>query len=160
MPFSLLLIPVLFIAAGISIPWIYIDRRMKQRRERRFANEMQAVGRSIAWKELEAAIENNQGTIVGEYLSGKGPYRLWWTEEDIPAVSPHKWKRDLHFAGFEEEFVPFFQWCYERYTNSQSGTAKLVIMPPKEHKGLDEKLKGTRFVSTCSFVKLFGKAEK
>lgn len=159
-PVSLLFIPVLLIGAGISIPWTYIDRRIKRRREERFAEQMQALGRSMTWTEFESVIESKQGTFIGEYLSSKGPYRLWWTNEDIPAISPHQWEREEHFAGFEPEFAPFFEWCYARFTNPQLGIAKLVIVPAQERKDLNEKLKSARFVSTCSFLKAFEKVEK
>ncbi len=152
-PVSLLLIPVLFIGAAISIPWVYIQRRVRRRREKRFTEEMQAVGRHMTWKELELAIANNQGTIIGEYLSSKGPFRLWWTEEDIPAVSPYKCDRKEHVAWFEPEFAPFFEWCYARFTNPQSGIARFVVIPAEEHKKLYEKITRARFVSTCSFHK-------
>jgi hypothetical protein len=151
MPFSLLFIPVLFIGAAISIPWGYVDNLVKRRRERRFADQMQAVGRLMTWKEFESAIENKQGTIIGEYLSCKGPFRLWWTGEDIPAISPHKWERE-NLPWYEPEFAPFFDWCYARFTNPQSGTARLVIVPAEERKGPNKKFEGARFVSTCSFV--------
>ncbi|HTC91864.1 MAG TPA: hypothetical protein VK699_00245 [Terriglobales bacterium] len=36
----------------------------------------------------------------------------------------------------------FFEWCYAYFTNSQSGTARLVIVPPEDRKGLN----GTGFL--------------
>jgi hypothetical protein len=159
MPFSLLFIPVMFIGAAISIPWSCVDNLVKGRREKRFAKEIQAASRSMTWKEFGSAMENEQGTIIGEYLSFKGPFRLWWTEEDIPAASPYKWERE-DFAWYEPQFTPFFEWCYARFTNPQSGTARLVMVPAEERKGLREKLSGTRYVSICSFAKASGRPKE
>jgi len=147
-------LPLLFIGGAISIPWTYVQKLKHRRDERKFAKQMIAVGRLTTWKELQLAIENGQGTVIGEYLSTKGPFRLWWTSEDIPTISPHRCDREEHWAWSEPEFLPFFEWCYAKFTNPQSGLARLVCVPEEERKGLMKKLSGVRFVSTCSFMSL------
>jgi hypothetical protein len=115
---------------------------------------MNTAGRLLTWKELQLAIENEQGTVIGECLSPTGPFRLWWTPEDIPALSPHKCDREKVWGWPEPEFLPFFEWSYAKYTSPQSGLARLVCVPDEEEKGLMKKLSGVRFVSTCSFMSL------
>jgi hypothetical protein len=112
---------------------------------------MEKSGRLMGWQEFRQAIDSGAGTVVGEYLSTKGPFRLWWTAEDIPAISPHQWQREQHVAWMEPEFLPFFEWCYARYTSPQSGVARLVAVPEAERKQLSAMLNGSRFVSTCTF---------
>ena len=91
---------------------------------------MKEAGRLMEWQEFKQV--EGTGTPIGEYLSTKGPFRLWWTPDDIGATSPHKSKRQHHFAWMESEFLPFFVWCYERYTNPQTGAARLVTVPEQE----------------------------
>ena len=147
-------VPLLFLAAAISIPWTYIHKLKQRRQERKFADQMKEARRLMNWEEFRQAIENGEGTVIGEHLSTKGPFRLWWTPEDVPATSPHKWKREQHVAWMEPEFLPFFEWCYARFTNPQSGQARLVPIPQVEREQLKAMLTRTRFVSTCSFRSL------
>jgi hypothetical protein len=147
-------IPLLFLAGAISIPWGYLQKLQQRRQERRFAEQMKKTGRLIQWQKFKQAAANGKGTAIGEYLSMKGPFRLWWTPDDIPATSPHKWKREKHIAWMEPEFLPFFQWCYARYTNPVSGLAQLVPVPEGEREQLEAMLTRSRFVSTCSFRSL------
>jgi hypothetical protein len=145
-------LPLFLIAGALSIPWTYVLRLRQRRQERQFATLMESSGRIMTWKEFETAIENGQGTAIGEFLSMKGPFRLWWTREDIPAVSPHSCDRQHHLAFPEPEFAPFFDWCHAQFTNPRSGRAQLVIVPKEDRKGLKTKLEGARFVSICSFA--------
>jgi hypothetical protein len=115
---------------------------------------MSAAGRLMTWKEFQVAIENGRGTAIGELLSTQGPFRLWWTAENILAVSPHKYDRDHHFAWPDPELVPFFEWCHAQFANPQSGRARLDCVPEEERKRLKEKLSGIQFVSTCFFPAL------
>ena len=154
--FAPIYIPLLFLAGAISIPWAYLQKSERRRQERRFAEQMKKAGRLMLWQEFKQVEANaGSGTAIGEYLSTKGPFRLWWTPDDIPATSPHKWKREQDVAWREPEFVPFFEWCYARYTSPQSGLARLVLVPGEEQKQLKAILASTRvFVSTCSFRSL------
>jgi hypothetical protein len=147
-------LPLLFIAGAISIPWSHVQKLRQRRSERRFTEQMSAAGRLMTWKEFQVAIENGSGTAIGELLSTKGPFRLCWTAEIIPAVSPHKYDRNHHFAWPEPELAPFFEWCHAQFTNPQSGRARLVCIPEEERKRLKEKLSAIQFVSTCSFPAL------
>lgn len=47
----------------------------------------------------------------------------------------------------ELEFLLFFEWCYVRYTNPQSGLARLVPFPEEERNQLKALVASTRFVS-------------
>ena len=153
--FAPIFVPLLFVAGAVSIPWAYIQMARQRRQERRFAEQMEQAGRLMPWQEFKQAVANGTGTAIGEYLSTKGPFRLWWTPDDIPATSPHKWKRDQPVGWMTPEFLPFFQWSYARYTNPRSGLAQLVPVPEKEQNQLlTSMLTSSHFVSTCSFRSL------
>lgn len=100
---------------------------------------------------VKQTIESGAGTAIGEYLSMQGPFRLWWTTEDIPTTSPFKSEREQHVAMPEPELLPFFEWCYARFTNPESGVARLVLVPEEKRTELKQTLASTRFVSICSF---------
>jgi hypothetical protein len=84
--FAPIYIPLLFLAGALSIPWTYIQKSKQRRQERRFAEQMKKAGRLMQWQEFKQAEANGTGTAIGEYLSMKGPFRLWWTRDDIPAT--------------------------------------------------------------------------
>jgi hypothetical protein len=115
---------------------------------------MKAANRLMTWQEFKQATENSSGTIIGEFLSSKGPSRIWWTTENILASSPHKWNREKHLAWPEREFLPFFEWCYKNFTSPKSGRARLVAIPEVERKDLIKNLPGVPFVSSYSSLSL------
>lgn len=88
MPWSLLFIPILFIAAGLSLPYSFVASRIRRRRERAFRDQMKARGRVIEWSECRRAMDEGRGTLIIERYSLKGPFRWWWTSEDLYRSMP------------------------------------------------------------------------
>lgn len=117
------MIPVLLIAAGVSIPVSLVIRYFTRRREARFTTEMKAVGRWISWDETSSLVTDH-GKFIEEYLAYKGPYRLWWTSEDISKLSPYPCC--FEEMPFEFDDGGFFGWCNCRFTDPVSGTAAIV----------------------------------
>jgi len=153
-------LPLLLLAAAIGVPLSYVFRLKQHFDERRFAKRMKTAGRSMTWPEFKQVLEKGEGTVIGEHLSIKGPFRLWWTPEDIPATSPHRCDRRKHLAWLDEDFIPFFEWCYSRFTHPRAGLARLVYVPQPERKELKATLTGVRFVSACSFRSIREAAHK
>jgi hypothetical protein len=149
-----IVVPALLIGAAISIPWTQIMRVKQRRDEARFAKQMKVAGRIMGWAELKSAIGEGKGTVIGEYLSMKGPFRLWWTPEDIPRTSPYACEKEVREEWMESEPREFFQWCYSHFTNSESGLARLVIVPEEERRQLKTTLEGVRYVAIWSFRQL------
>src|SRR5262249_23568305 len=115
--FAPIYIPLFLLLAAASIPWTYVHRAVQRRQERKFREQMKGAGRLMQWDEFKQVETSGEGTVIGEYLSMKGPFRLWWTPENVQVESPHNWKREHHFAIAEPEFLPFFEWCYARFTS-------------------------------------------
>jgi hypothetical protein len=67
-------LPLFFVAGAVSIPWTYVQKLRQRSQEKRFATEMESSGRIMTWREFESALENGEGTAIGEYLSLKGPF--------------------------------------------------------------------------------------
>lgn len=89
LPWSLLLIPILLVAAGLSIPYAMAAAPIQRRRERAFRERLKARGRIIEWSKFLGAFNEQHGSLIKEMYSHKGPVRWWWTPENIYEVSPH-----------------------------------------------------------------------
>jgi hypothetical protein len=145
-PFDFLLglafLPVLLIAGLVSIPLAPLHRARERKRESVVAQNLTARGRVVAWAEAKTFIECGHGTLIGEYSTLKGPYRLWWTEDDIVAITPYPPCRDV--LPWEHDSQEFFAWCRERYTDLEMGRASwvdLTGLPEQEMEAAFQKLK-------------------
>src|SRR5512143_3749894 len=111
------------------MPFSIVDRKRMVRRQKSFDAQMAAAGRLIPWAELRSQLTaNSQGTIIEEDTQDD-LYNVWWTPEDIAALSPHPCCFETPSPTTKqatEEFRPFFEWCRSRFTNPESGTALLV----------------------------------
>jgi len=119
-----LALTLILIVAVASIPASLIEQSRMRRRERRFAADMKSAGRLISWVDARSEVDNGHGTFIGESVVPRG-YRLWWTPEDIPVISPYP----CYFEGFklpDREHALFFEWCWTRFTSPDSGIARLV----------------------------------
>jgi hypothetical protein len=126
LPWSLLLLPVLFLAGAISVPISLACGRIQRRRELAFRKLMQTRGRAIEWEIFRQAIAENRGTLVEERYSFKGPVRWWWVTENVYDICPQPlvdWMTMANGPGFRPTAV----WFRERYTNPNDGRAFLVV---------------------------------
>jgi len=121
---GVLLLPLLLVGGVLSIPYTMVRRRLKSRRERRFANAMKADGRIIEWERFMTEIDAGHGTLIVERFSFKDPVRLWWTREDVYEVCPYPLVDWLTMAR-ETSFDAVRDWCHSKYT-SNTGSASLV----------------------------------
>ena len=131
---GILLIPVLMLAACFAIPYIFVLRWMRQRRERKFKWLMKSQGRLITWPDLQRHMHVAGGTCIEERFSPKGPVRFWWTQEDVYKESPYEiidWF-NMRKGRKGEQFI---HWCRARYTSADGGGAVLVdatLVPKRE----------------------------
>jgi hypothetical protein len=130
LPWSLLFIPFMFIAAGLSIPYSLVACRVQRRNEEAFQVSMTSLGRVMRWSDFVRALDETRGTAILERYSFKGPVRWWWTSENIYDASPYPTVDWL--TMFDESFLPFAEWCRERYTSPEQGQAFLVGRGPEE----------------------------
>jgi len=121
---GVLLLPLLLVGGVLSIPYTMVYRRVKSRRERRFANSMKASGRIINWEHFAPEITAGRGTLIVERFSLKGPIRMWWTPEDVYEVCPYPLVDWLTMAR-ETNFDAVRDWCHGKYTSNR-GQALLV----------------------------------
>jgi hypothetical protein len=122
---SVVLLPLMFLAAGLSFPYGWVANRVRARRERRFRELMELRGRLLPWNRFTSELDAKQGTVIVERCSFKGPLRWWWTSEDVYRLCPHPigdWFSMLIHGSFRESA----DWCQHRYTSADEGRALLV----------------------------------
>jgi hypothetical protein len=127
---SLLLFPFLIVAAVLSVPFALGMGYFQRRNGRAFQAKMNALGRVMEWSDFARALDATHGTALVERYSLKGPVNLWWTSENIYDVCPYPtvdW-----WALRDASFLPFAEWCRERYTSPDTGVAFLVGEGPNE----------------------------
>lgn len=151
-------ITVLFVAAACSIPITWLFRLSQAQQLRRLLVQMRTRDRVLQWDEFRSLVVEKQGTVIGESLSIKGPFRLWWTPQDVPALSPHPCNADTVPPYFEPEFAPFSKWCVMHYINLEEGSAKLVDVPKAEWKTLESVLANARYVTICTHPQYLSQA--
>ena len=128
-PWSLLFVPFLFIAAGLSLPYTLVARRVRRRNEETFRTRMKTLGRVMDWSDFVRALSETPGTLILERYSFKGPLRWWWTSENVYDVCPYA-TVDWLTMQYDESFHPFAEWCRQRYTSLDEGRAFLVGPAP------------------------------
>jgi hypothetical protein len=121
---GLLLLPLLLVAAVISIPYEKIRRRRVARREDRFMECMRLRERVMKWEDFIRELDGGNGMLIVERFSFKGPIRLWWTRENVYKTCPYSFV-DWETMAFDASFDPVRDWCRTRYTGA-SGEAMLV----------------------------------
>jgi hypothetical protein len=125
---SLLALPFLLIAAGLYYPYVLGWGLVQARKRRRLQEKMKTLGRVMEWSDFIQAMDETRGTAIVERYSFAGTVNLWWTPENIYEVCPYSpvdWEA-LH----DESFLPFAEWCRERYSSPEVGRALLVGPSP------------------------------
>jgi hypothetical protein len=134
------MVAAFLIATPLSIPVTKVWQAIKRRQERKFVTEMKSANRLVSWTEARSYIENGNGFLISEHFSLKGPTRLWWTPDDIPAVSPHRYLFETNSDPFNSINSEFELWCRSRYSDPRSGGAHLVELPDVDRDGIRQSL--------------------
>ena len=119
-------LPLLLIAAVLSIPYAIVARIYIAARERRLFRRLCSHDRTLPWSEVEQHLRDGTGTLIVEQAQKQG-LRLWWTPDDVAAETPFPPppfdELNLFFADPQQ---PFVAWCFERYLSPSTGTASLT----------------------------------
>ena len=121
---GVLMLPVLFVGAALSIPYAAVTRRLRARREQQFSHLMRISGRTMEWARFIREIKDGHGTLIVERFSFKGPIRMWWTADNVYELCPHSLVDWLTMAN-DTDFDAVRNWCHERYT---SATANALLV--------------------------------
>lgn len=143
-------LPLMVVAAGLSIPYGYAKRISDERKARCFEERMKSANRLLSFEEFERKLRSNEGTYISEYRA-KGPHRFWWTSDNLYKMSPVAIVSDLTMSVDPDPAVKVFaRWCFDRYVSPNNGKAFLVAMPRERGLSLKEKLRNARGVSVLS----------
>lgn len=151
-PFSAILgilaMPALLVAAALSVPYSIVRGYVVARREEQFETHLRALGRTVHWEEAILEVTRGRGSFIVEYLSLKGPIRLWFTTDNLKEISPEPCCFD-EFPWFEESHEGFFTWCRTRCTDLEHGNAKLVDIGKVDRSTLRASLETCRRQQRC-----------
>ena len=121
-------LPLLLVAAILSIPYAVVAVVYLQFRERRLLRQLEARRRALTWKELERHLVSGAGTLVIEQANKVG-IRFWWTPDDLTAIAPFSPISNLDEMGMDyirgKSSNPFVLWCYKNYLSTKEGKAFL-----------------------------------
>jgi hypothetical protein len=122
---SVIFIPLLFLAAGLSIPYTKYRQLQIRRRERRFAEQMRLAGRVIDGADCIPRLVRGEGTLILESMGYKKETHWWWTPDEVEDS-----RRIRCFEGMTpvsaSEFSAHDDWHREHYTGP-NGSALLII---------------------------------
>ena len=116
--------PLILLWIIVSLSFSLLERLWVRRREKSFAARMRADGRLVPWADARSNIDQRYGTLIDEHVPGAS--RLWWTPDDVPALCPHTYCPEGDKPPELSQHILFDEWCRSRFTNPQSGSAKLI----------------------------------
>jgi len=125
-------VPVLAIAAALSIPVGLVVVAVQNKRERSFKKRMKAAGRLMDHRQFERMLHEGRGTVIVESHSLKGPFRWWWTGESLYDICPFPLVTWLETMPNDDCYRPLAEWCRREYTNIDQGRALLVDLASPE----------------------------
>jgi hypothetical protein len=115
---------ILLMVAAI---WPFLALRQMQI-QRRFRELMKSKGRFITMNDLRRKLDDRSGTLIVECHT-KGPYRIWWTEDDLSSLgTPISTSEELR-AFYEGREHPFNARCLKEYLDDGTGVALLTSLP-------------------------------
>jgi hypothetical protein len=144
LPWSILIIPLLFVLAGLALPYALLAAPLQRRRARAFLAQMKARNRVMGWPDFQPAVDEARGTLIVERHPLKGPFRWWWIPENLYHACPLLMVHWLDRAQHDECYRPLAQWCRQTYTSPEEGRAFLVEDVPPREVAFPESLIGSR----------------
>jgi len=118
-----------FVAIFMAVVWPYAAVRAGLA-ERRFRAMMKTKGRFASLEDLRPRLVAGEGTLI-EDMGPKGPYHLWWTQDDLSSYGSPASTREDFIAIFEGKGHPFNSRCLEEYLDENAGTAWLTPIPAR-----------------------------
>ena len=91
---------------------------------------MKTRNRFTTLDDLRPRLIAGEGTLI-EDTGHKGPYRLWWTEDDLFALGVPASTNEEFFAILTGKEHPFNSRCLNDYLDKESGKALLTSIPPR-----------------------------
>jgi hypothetical protein len=131
LPFAMFgaMIGFAFILLVIVVVWPYAAIRWTVA-ERRFRVAMKSKSRFVFLDDLRPRLIAGEGTLI-EDTGLNGPYRLWWTEDDLFAFGSPASTREEFISIYEGKGHPFNSRCVSDYLDEDTGKALLTSIPAR-----------------------------
>ena len=118
------------ILVPVAVMWPFL-RTKHLIHERRHRNALRSQGRFSTVDALRSKLDAGEGTLI-EDTGQKGPYHIWWTEDDLfdlgkPVSTKDK---DAFLAALREEHA-FNARCLKEYLDDKTGRALLTSIPAR-----------------------------
>lgn len=125
---TLLGIGVFLIPVAVAWPFLWAKQLIRERKHR---NALRSQGRFVTVDAVRPMLNAGEGTLI-EDTGQKGPYRIWWTEEDLfdlgqPVSTKDK---DAFLAALQGEHT-FNARCLKEYLDDKTGRALLTSIPAR-----------------------------
>jgi hypothetical protein len=111
----------------IAAMWPFLALRHMQS-QRRFRKLMKSKGRFITANDLRPKLDDGIGTLIVE-CHIKGPFRIWWTEDDLSSLGSPLSTREELMAFYEGREHPFNTRCLKEYLDDETGAASFTSLP-------------------------------
>jgi hypothetical protein len=125
-----LVVGVMLVPVTIMWPFWRAKYAIQERRRR---NALAGRGRFITVDALRPSLDAGKGTLIVD-AAGKGPYRVWWTEDDLFSLGKPVSSREDCIAAFKGEHA-FNARCLAEYLDDNTGRALLTPMETRDFRG-------------------------
>ena len=119
--FGALLLPI-----AVAYPFWRVKHAV---RKRQYQNTLKHQGRFITIDVLQSRLNAGEGTLI-EDTGQKGPYRIWWTEDDLFGLGNPVSTKDEFLSALGGEHA-FNTQCLNEYLDEKAGRALLTSMPAR-----------------------------
>jgi len=123
------LIGIGFFLLFAAVVWPYVAVRWVAA-ERRFRKQMKTMNRFATFQDLRPRLIAGEGTLIAD-TGQKGPYRIWWTQDDLSVLGSPASTREDFISIYEGKGHPFNSRCLKDYLDEETGKALLTSIPAR-----------------------------
>lgn len=98
----------------------------------------------MPWPDFRLAVDEARGTLIVEQYSLKGPFRWWWTPDDLYDMCPIPVVDCLEGMPNDERYRPLAEWCRQMYMSTEGGRGLLIDGVPNDDIAFPESALGSQ----------------
>lgn len=119
---------VLVLVALLAIPAACLLSLSIWYSEQRLQNRLTKRGRFMPWPAVEANLISGEGTLIIECCGPKGPFRYWWSEDDITGQATCALPTNRHDC-YSDQAIAYSQMCMKKYEFDDLGLKFAEVYP-------------------------------
>jgi len=125
-PGVLIAFAAIFLIIAVCLPFLAVKGFFRQRT---FVTQLKSKDRFVTLSHLRPKLEVGEGTLIEEW-GVKGPYRIWWTSENVAARGTPPTDEDFRSIMGGKDHV-FNDQCVKDYLEPDTGRAILTDIKPR-----------------------------